>query len=267
MEKYIEIGKQLTLSYGPKVLFAIITFIIGWWIAKKVRIIFSNTLKRQKIDETVSNFFISVLDVVLKGIVVMMVANIFGIETTSFVALLGAVGFGVGLALQGSLGHLASGILLLFFKPYKVGDWVKIGEYRGYVEEIQVFNTIIKTEDSRLVIIPNGSVTSNPIINLSTLGEIRVEHKIPISDEEDISKVFRVVKNVLNDHPKVLKNRPIEVYVCGIDDGKTILEVMVMCKTDDYFDVFYDSITNIKKEFLAQGIKGPDQNFDIHLHK
>lgn len=155
MEQFIQNLIPQAIAYAPKLVMAILTLVIGFWLINHSSKVLVNVMRNRNMDETIIPFLASILTVILKVLVLISVASMFGIETTSFVALIGAAGLAVGLALQGSLGHFASGVLILIFKPYKVGDRVKINEYEGEVHEIQIFNTLLMTADNKKIIIPN----------------------------------------------------------------------------------------------------------------
>lgn len=156
MESYLLQLKDQAFAYAPNVVMALITLVVGFWIANKASQILTITLQKRKVEETVIPFLVSIVSVVLKVMVLISVASKFGVETTSFIALIGGAGLAVGLALQGSLGHFASGVMLMIFRPYKVGDLISASGFTGEVESIQIFNTVLKTLDNKRIFIPNG---------------------------------------------------------------------------------------------------------------
>ncbi len=265
MEKYLDQITGMAISYAPKVLLAILTLIIGFWLANKIANLISSVMRRQKADETVIPFLSSIAGVLLKVVVLISVASLFGIQTTSFVALLASAGLAVGLALQGSLGHFASGVLLLSFRPYKVGDLVTIGGFTGEVESIQVFNTVLKTLDNKRIIIPNGAVTSAPMVNISGQGTIRVDMQYAVSGNENIDRVKKVVKQVADSSALILRDPSIDILVNSQDIGITKFDVRPWCKSEHYWDVYYYMQENIKRQFTEQGIQAPTPAMDIKV--
>ena len=265
MEKYFDQFTSMAIAYAPKVLLAIVTLIIGFWVANKISHFVSTILRRRKADETVIPFLSSIVAVLLKVVVLISVAGIFGIQTTSFVALLASAGLAVGLALQGSLGHFASGVLLLTFRPYKVGDLVSIAGFTGEVESIQVFNTVLKTLDNKRIIIPNGTVTSAPMTNISGQGTIRVDMQYSVSGAESIDKVKKVVKQVADSCPLILKDPTVDILVNSQAIGITNFDVRPWCKSEHYWDVYYFMQENIKRQFVEQGIMAPKPAMDVSV--
>lgn len=267
MEKYLEQFSQAAIAFTPRFILAIVTLLIGFWLANKVSQILKNILSRKHVEPTVIPFLTSVVATLLKVLVVISVAGMFGVETTSFVALIGGAGLAVGLALQGSLGHFASGVLILVFKPYKQGDLVTISGFTGTVEEIQIFNTILKTLDNKKIIIPNGSITTGPITNISGQETIRVDMQYNVSGAEDIDKVRKVVQQVSDSCPLILNDPKIDILVNCQEIGITKFDVRPWCKSEHYWDVYYFMQENIKRQFVAQNVKGPKPAMDIILEK
>lgn len=267
MEKYLEQFSIMALGYAPKILLALITLIIGLKAITWISGMLQKVLRNRHVDESIIPFLGSVLSVLLKIVLLISVAGMFGIETTSFVALIGGAGLAVGLALQGSLGHFASGVLVLIFKPYKVGDLVSVAGFTGEVEEIQVFTTVLKTLDNKRIIIPNGSITSGPITNISGQGEIRVDMQYNVSNAESIDKVKQVVKQVSDSCPYILKDKETDVLVNSLETGIIKFDVRPWCKSEHYWDVYYFMQENIKRQFDAQGVIAPMPAMAVNLAK
>lgn len=263
MDAYIQDFVKLAVLYTPKLLLALLTLVIGFWISNKVSKGAANLLRKRGAEETVVPFLTSIINVLVKVMVLISVANMFGIATTSFVAILGAAGLAIGLALQGGLSHFASGVLLLIFRPYKVGDLVSITGFTGVVEAIHVFNTVLKTNDNRRIIIPNGAVTSGPITNISGQGEIRVDMQFTVSAAEDIDKVRRVVQATADACPLILKTPPIDILVNGHETGATRFDVRPWCKSEHYWDVYYYMQEEVKKQFVANQVIAPKPAMDL----
>ncbi|MFK8057791.1 MAG: mechanosensitive ion channel family protein [Saprospiraceae bacterium] len=258
---------QAALLYLPKVLGAVLVVIIGFWLAGKISKLVGKALKKRGTDETVVPFLQSLISVGIKVLVLISAAGMFGVETTSFVAMLGALTFAIGLALQGSLGHFASGVLLLTFKPYKVGDLVTLGGGQtGVVESIQIFNTILSTLDNHRLIVPNGTVTSNVIENISGQGTVGVPLTYGIGYGDDIDAARAAILKVANGCPTILKDPQPAVFVSEHGDSAVMLATRPFCKSEDYWDTFFYMQENVKKELDAQGISIPFPQRDVHMH-
>ncbi len=258
---------EILTAYAPKVAGAILTLIIGFWVIKKLSKVTSNLLEKKKFDETVRPFLVSIVDVGLKVMLLLAVASMFGINVTSFIAIFTALAFAIGMALQGSLGHFASGVLLLLFKPYKVGDLVTINGETGVVEAIQVFNTLLRTPDNKRIIIPNGVVTSGVVTNISGQGTIRVDMSFGIGYSDDIDKARSIIKEVADKCDLIFKDPPIDIFVQELADSSVNFAVRPWCKSEHFWDVYFYMHENIKKAFDQQGISIPFPQMDVHLDK
>lgn len=265
MEKYTEQFITLGINFAPKIILAALTLIIGLWIINKIVQFVGTVLRAKHVEETVIPFLKSLVDVLLKVVLLISIAGIFGIQTTSFVAIIGAAGLAIGLALQGSLSHFASGVMLLIFKPYKIGDLVTISGFTGEVEEVQVFNTVLRTLDNKKIIVPNGSVTSGPITNISGQGKIRVDMQFAVSSAESIDKVKQVVQQVSNTCPFVLKESTTDILVNSLEIGIIKFDVRPWCKSEHYWDTYYFMQENIKRQFDSHGILAPMPAMSINM--
>jgi small conductance mechanosensitive channel len=259
---------ELLTIYAPKVAGAILTFIIGFWIIGRLNKVINGSMKKRGVDGTVRTFLTSLISVGLKVLVLLSVASMFGIETTSFVAIFGAMAFAIGMALQGSLGHFASGVLILIFKPYKVGDLVDLaGGNVGTVKEIQIFNTILVTLDNKHIIIPNGVVTSNVMTNISGQDTIGVELTYGIGYNDDIDKARAAILKVSQECPWILDNPAQGVVVGELGDSSVNLNTRPFCKSEHYWDTFFFMQEHVKKELDKQGISIPFPQMDVHMDK
>ena len=258
----------MAIEYAPKVVGAILTLIIGFWIIGMLTRGISRLMEKNGFDETIRPFLTSLVGVGLKIMLLLAVAGMFGIETTSFVAIFGAMAFAIGMALQGSLGHFASGVMLLVFKPYKVGDLVTIGGGEtGSVEEIQVFNTVLKTLDNKRIFVPNGVVTGNVITNISGQGEVGVELTYGIGYGDDIDKARAAILKVGKACPYILDQPAQGVVVAELGDSSVNLATRPFVKSENYWDAYFYMQENVKKEFDAQGIGIPYPTMDINMPK
>ncbi|MFK8010204.1 MAG: mechanosensitive ion channel family protein [Saprospiraceae bacterium] len=262
----LEKFSDLVTSYAPRVVGAILTLIIGFWIIGMIVGAIKRMMKKNGVDETIQPFLGSLVSVGLKVMLLISVAGMFGIETTSFVAIFGALAFAIGMALQGSLGHFASGVLILIFKPYKVGDLVEIGGGQtGTVKGVQVFNTILATLDNKRIIVPNGVVTSNVITNISGQGEIGVELTFGIGYGDDIDKAREIILAVGKRCPHILDNPSQGVVVAELGDSSVNLATRPFVKSENYWDTYFYMQENVKKEFDKAGVGIPYPTMDVNV--
>ncbi len=256
---------KLITTYAPKVIGAILTLIIGFWVVNRLGKVVNNLLQKRKFDETVRPFIVSLVDTGLKIMLLLAVASMFGIDVTSFIAIFTALAFAIGMALQGSLGHFASGVLLLIFKPYKVGDLVTLNGETGVVEAIQIFNTLLRTPDNKRIIVPNGVVTSGIITNISGQETIRVDMSFGIGYGDDIDKARSVIQKVADSCQHILQDPPVDIFVQELADSSVNFAVRPWCKSEHYWDVYFYMHENIKKAFDKEGISIPFPQMDVHL--
>ncbi len=260
-----QLSAMLT-EYAPKVAGALLTLIIGFWIIGWITRMADRAMERRGLDATIRPFLKSLISVGLKVLLLLTAAGMFGVDTTSFIAIFGALTLAVGMALQGSLGHFASGILLLVFRPYKVGDLVEIGGGNlGTVEGIQVFNTILATLDNKRIIVPNGVVTSNVITNISGQGIVGVELTYGIGYNDSIDKAREVILKVGQECPYVLDDPAQTVVVGELADSSVNLNTRPFCKSEDYWDTMFYMQEHVKKAFDAEGISIPYPQMDVHM--
>ena len=254
------------ISMLPNLIGAVLTLIIGFWIAGMITRAAKKVMIKGGLDETITPFLGSMVSVLLKLMVVMAAAGFFGIETTSFVAILGAATFAIGMAMQGSLGHFASGVMMLIFKPYKVGDLVDIaGGNVGSVEELGVFSTILRTLDNKKIIVPNGNVTGNVITNISGQGEVGVELTYGIGYGDDIDKARAAILRVGKACPYILDQPAQGVVVAELGDSSVNLATRPFVKSENYWDAFFYMQENVKKEFDKEGIGIPYPTMDLNV--
>lgn len=213
MEDIINQLTSIVVAYAPKVVGAIITLLIGFWIIGRLTRTVGRSMEKQNIEVSLRDFLKSIFNIGLKVLLLLSVASMFGIEVTSFVAIFGALAFAIGLALQGNLANFASGVLILIFKFYKVGDFITAAGHAGTVKEIQIFHTVLQTLDNSLVIIPNGSITSGPIKNSTALGLRRHDLTVGIGYDDDIDKAKQVIEDVVKRTPNVALDQGYDIFV------------------------------------------------------
>ncbi len=267
IDKYSGLVMDMAVQYAPKILLALVVLIVGLRIVKLLMNLMRKALNTRSVEETLSRFLSNLIGWLLKLVVFISVFSILGVETTSFVALLGAAGLAVGLALQGSLANFAGGVLILLFKPFKVGDKIQSMDRTGNVKEIQIFNTILTTADNKTVILPNGAVMNGDIINYSVEGVIRVDLTVGISYDSDIRKAKELLMQIMQEHPKVLKDPAPFVGVEALADSSVNLAVRPHCNPDDYWEVYFEVLESCKMALDAAGISIPFPQLDVHMDK
>jgi len=255
MDKVLNHYLEGLITWMPKLAMAILTLLIGLWLINRATKLIGHVLLRRDVDPTVVPFLRSLVDVIFKVILLISVAGMFGIQTTSFVAIIGAAGLAVGLALQGSLGHFASGVMLLVFKPYKYGDEVTIGGNHGIVDEVQVFNTVLSTPEGRKIIIPNGLVTSGPIINHSAKGKLRVMIPMLLAPDTDLSDTTQWIKEVLDADSGILKDHEVEIAIIDAEESFLKIEVRFWCVQQDFVPIKGRNTENIVQALRKNGVK------------
>jgi len=266
VQELIQTAYTLGMSYGPKVVLALLTLIIGLWVINKfIRGLNSNLTS--KVDATLGSFVSSIFSAILKMVLLISVASMVGIETTSFIAVLGAAGLAVGLALQGSLSNFAGGVVILIFKPFKVGDLIEAQGYIATVSEIQIFNTILKTADNRVVIIPNGALSSSSMVNINQESTRRVDLLFGIGYSDNIDQAKSILETLSAKDARVLKDPAPMFVVSELADSSVNFTVRLWVNTADYWSVFFDMHENVKKEFDIQGISIPFPQQDVHMHQ
>lgn len=245
-------------NIGPAVsnfALAVVTLVIGLWIVKRLVRLLRKTIEKSSISEDVIPFLVSIVDIGLKVLLLFSIAEIVGIETTSFIAILGAAAFAIGLALQGSLGNFAAGVIILLFRPYRIGDWIEMDGNFGKVEEIQIFHTFIITPGQKTLIIPNGEIISNVVTNYSTKGMVRIELEVAMSYAESFPKVEKIIQQVLKETPKVLQSPNPEIGILQYDTHYIVLGVRPFIRPDDFWEVKFDVNRRIKNAFHEHNVK------------
>jgi len=243
------------IGFAPKLIMAALVVFIGFFLVKKIGKVLNLALEKAKLEQEISDFLGSVIDIVLKLAVVLIAAGIIGVELTALIGLLAAAGFAVGLALQGFLGNFASGLTILFFKPYRIGDWVQVSDHFGKVKSIQIFNTTLETPGDKTLVIPNGQVTDNIITNFSTKGNIRLELNVTMPYAESFPKVKAVIQEALSKSSSILQDPEPEIGIETFDSHNIILAVRPYIHPDDYWDATFEVYGLIKNAFNEAGIK------------
>ncbi|MBN1355141.1 mechanosensitive ion channel [bacterium] len=267
MEQVVPKLKEWIALYGLKVIAAIAILLIGWIVAKGIRGIIRRIMRRVHLDETLVSFVSSMCYVGILAFVIIAALGQLGVQTASFVVVLGSAGLAVGLALQGSLANFAAGVLMIIFKPFKVGDFIEGGGVAGVVEEIGIFTTELKSLDNKKIIVPNGKITGDNIVNYTANEIRRVDIVAGVSYQDDLDKVKNVLADILAKDDRVLKDPAPTIGVLELADSSVNFVVRPWVNTADYWDVFFAIQENIKKRFDSEGICIPFPQQDVHLHK
>lgn len=257
----------LVLEYGQKLGMGILILVIGLWIAGMITNGLKKVMQKRGLDPALQSFLGSMLGITLKVLVVISALGTLGIEMTSFVAILGAAGLAVGMALSGTLQNFAGGVMILIFKPFKVGDWIDAQGHSGTVSEIQIFNTILKSPDNKTIIIPNGGLSTGSMVNYSTEPRRRVDWTIGIGYGDDADKAKEVLLGMLNDDDRILKDPAPFIAVSALADSSVNFAVRAWVEAPNYWGVFFDLNERVYKEFDKHGLNIPFPQMDVHVHK
>jgi len=270
MEKFMEILDRmyaLFVRYGMKFVMAIVVLIVGLIVIKWIVKALVRVMKKGNVNESLIPFLKSMTNILLKVMLVISVMGMVGIQMTSFIAVLGAAGLAVGLALQGTLQNFAGGVMILLFKPYEVGHFIEAQGYMGTVKEIQIFTTVLNTPDNRKVIIPNSPLATGSITNFSAMPTRRIDFSFGIGYSDDIDKAKDILLKMAQKDERVLKDEnPPEVMVEALGDSSVNLKLRTWVKSEDYWSLFFDVTENVKKQYDAAGISIPFPQRDIHLY-
>ena len=263
---YLQKAKDLLIEYGPKILAALALLIVGLWIISLITKGIRRALKKRDMDGTLQKFLSNLIGWVLKVMLFIAVLSQLGIESTSFIAVLGAAGLAVGLALQGSLANFAGGVLIMLFRPFKVGDLIEAQGELGVVKEIEIFTTKLVTPQNKQVIIPNGALSNGNITNYTAEGILTIFHEIGVSYDSDIKQTKDVLLNVLKSQDKVLSDPAPMVEVCALADSSVNFAVRPSVKSEHYWDVYFETLERSKQALDAAGIEIPYPH-SVEIHK
>ncbi len=258
--------QDLIAFYGLKIIAALAILVIGRYVAIAARNVLRRVMRKSNVEETLVSFVSNVAYAGLLAFVVIAALGQLGVHTASFVAVIGAAGLAIGLALQGSLANFAAGVLMIIFKPFKVGDYIEAGGVAGTVEEISIFTTELKTPDNKKVIVPNAKVTGDNIVNYSAKDQRRIDIVAGVSYGDDLDKVRKVLEQILGEDERILKDPAPTIGVLALADSSINFAVRPWVKTGDYWAVFFATQEKIKKRFDAEGISIPFPQRDVHLY-
>jgi len=261
----IKKGIDLAFEHGPRILGAFLVLLVGLYVAKLLEKVTGKMMRRSKIEESLLSFVKGLVGALLRTLVVITFLGMVGVEVTSFVAILGAVGLAVGMALSGTLQNFAGGVIILLFKPFKVGDLIEGHRHLGTVKEIKIFVTVLLTPDNKTIIVPNGPLSNNDLVNYNTEGKIRVDLVMGISYNASIKKAKEVLLKVMNDHPKILQDPAPFVGVLELGDNSVNLAVRPYSAPQDYWDVYFDIYEAGKEALDEANIEIPFPQMDLHV--
>jgi small conductance mechanosensitive channel len=256
-QKWIDKGYDLIVEFAPKLLAAILIWIIGSWIIKMVMKGIRKAMTKANYDESLKKFLLNLINWVFKIVLILVVLGTVGVETTSFAAVLAAAGLAIGMALQGSLGNFAGGVLIMIFKPFKIGDLIEAQGEIGVVKEIEIFTTKLTGLSNKEIIVPNGALSNGNIVNYTTEGTRRIDLVFGVSYDSDIKQSKEVLMKVLTSNPKILEDPAPSVTVLELADSSVNFAVRPWCKTEHYWDVYFEVTENAKEALDAAGIEIP----------
>ncbi len=264
---FINSNEYAFYSFTMALLIAIVTLIVGLFIINRIHRMIEKIFTKRKIDPTLTSFFLSLINISLKIILIIVVISNLGIQTTSIVAVIAAAGFAVGLALQGSLSNFAGGVLIVFFKPYKVGDFIEAQGHSGTVKSIQIFNTILRTPDNKTIVIPNGAISNSSVINYSTEKTRRIDLTFGIGYDDDFEQAKSIINDLISNDKRILKDPAPFVRVSNLGASTVDIVTRIWVERAEYGNVYHDMIENVKKEFDKNKISFPFPQTDVHLYK
>jgi len=267
IEHYLQMLGEMALQFGIKFILAVVVYLIGKWLINRTLNITELALRKKKVEATLHQFLISIFRTLLKAIQIIIFASMIGIETTSLIAMLGAAGLAIGLALQGSLANFAGGVLILLFRPFKKGDLIEAQGYTGSVEEIQIFNSILKTPDNQRIIIPNGLLSNGCIKNINIEGTRRVDFVFGIGYDDDIAKAKAILMSLAEADERTLKTVPTDIWLGEHGDSSINLYLRPWVNADDYWPYYFGMMEKVKLAFDKEGLSIPYPQRDVHIHQ
>ena len=267
LSKYTDIVVTYMSEYSLKIVSAIFIFVIGKWLVGKVTLTSKKLMQKANIDQTLVEFGESLIYFVLLILVVLASLNTLGVNTTSFVAIFGAAGLAIGLALQGSLANIGAAVLIIIFRPFKVGDFVEAGGATGTVEDVNLFSTIIAPVDNRTIIVPNSAIVAGNITNYSKKSKRRVDLVFGIGYGDDLKLAKETLMDIMNANKKILDEPAPFVAVSELGDNSVNFVFRAWVKTEDYWDVYFNTLEKVKLTFDEKGISIPYPQMDIHMDK
>ena len=253
--------------YGLKIIAALVIFVVGRWVARALRNVAKKMMVKGDVDETLISFVGNLTYITLLAFVIIAALNQLGIQTTSFIAVIGAAGLAIGLALQGSLANFAAGVLMIIFRPFKAGDFIEGAGVAGVVEGVQIFATQLKTPDNKTIIVPNAKMMSDNITNYSAKDTRRVDMVIGVGYGDDLKKVREILEDILAKDDRILEDPAPTIGVLELGDNSVNFAVRPWVKRDDYWGAYFDVTETVKRRFDEEGISIPYPQRDVHLYE
>ena len=266
VDAYLTRIYEILTIYGLRIIAALAIFIIGRWVAKGIRKLLKRILERHDVDPTLRSFVCNLSYVFLLIFVVVAALNQLGIQTASVIAIIGAAGLAIGLALQGSLANFAAGVLMIIFRPFKVGDYIEGGGTAGTVEDIEIFHTQLRSPDNKTIIVPNGQLMNDTIVNYSTKGTRRVDMSFGIGYSDDIDKARSAIMEILERDDRIMKDPAPVAPVSELADSSVNFAVRFWTTVNDYWSVYFETMEAVKKKFDAENINIPFPQRDVHVY-
>ena len=260
-----ELIKTYIIPLGIRIILSIIVLIVGRWLIKQIKKGLTNMLNRRNAEATLNSFLMSLVSVLLTFFLVMAIVGILGINTSSLVALLASAGLAIGMALSGTLQNFAGGVMIMLFKPFKVGDFISAQGYEGKVSAIQIFNTFILTPDNKTVILPNGVLSTGPVTNYNKETDRRVDWTFSISYGDDYDKAKAVLQRLCDDDPRILKEPKVMIELLKMSDSSIDITVRARVKPEDYWEVYFKMNELVYKTFPQEGLSFPFPQMDVHV--
>ena len=257
---------DLSVSFGSKLLVALLVFFIGRWIVKKLNRLVINILTKRHVEASLATFTKSLVSITLNFTLVIIIISVLGIETSSFIALFASAGVAVGMALSGTLQNFAGGVMILLFKPFKVGEYIEAQGQSGTVKEIQIFNTIITTTDNKVIIIPNGGLSTGIMMNYSKESQRRVDWVFGIGYGDSYEHAKTVIARLLDNDPRVLKDPNYFIALTALNSSSVDIVVRAWVKAENYWGVFFDMNEKVYKTFAEENLNIPFPQMDVHLY-
>ena len=263
LEAFLDHSADVLLQFSVKIISALVVLVIGILVIRLLRGVIKKIIEKKDVEPTVSGFLLNMISWLLKLLLFIAVISKLGVETSSFVAVIGAMGLAIGLSLQGSLSNFTGGLLIIMFKPFRVGDFIEAQGVSGTVKQIQVFNTQINSDNNQAIFIPNGILSNGTVINYSKEPNRRANLKITVATDNDLEKVNRLLLQILQNNPKVLKNPAPAVSLSEIIEGATVFYVRPWALRSDYLEMTSEVLLEIKTAFERENIKIPTQSFEV----
>ena len=258
---------DLTVAFIPKLIGCILVLWVGFKLIKLLKKALTKLLDRRNAESTLKGFLTSLVDVLMKVMLIIMAMDIIGIKATSFIAVLGAAGLAIGMALQGTLQNFAGGVIILLLRPFKVGDYIEVGSFKGYVKEIRIFHTLIRPFNGRIIIVPNSELATKSLINHTKDNVIRLDVVASVAYGTDLDKARQVIQSVIDNDPLILKDPMPKFCVSELNSSSVDYSLWLWTTVDDYWTVWMRIRENIYKAFADNGISIPFPQLDVHLDK